>query len=79
MTCNDAGYATSNYGVTYEACIACELNSTYYNPATQLSDLHWALYNMRYAVSSCLFGFDNYTAVNTPCLTRYVVCSYVRI
>jgi hypothetical protein len=79
MTCNDAGYATSTYGATYKACVACELNSTYYEPGTQLSDLHWAIYNMRYALSWCLFGFDNNTGIETPCLTRYVACKYIQI
>ncbi|KAE8451890.1 hypothetical protein EG329_002731 [Mollisiaceae sp. DMI_Dod_QoI] len=72
MTCNDAGYASSTYGATFKACIACELNSTYYDTGSKLSDLHWAIYNLRFALSWCLFGFDNNTATaNTPCLTSF--------
>jgi hypothetical protein len=72
MTCNDLDYTSSTYGATFKACIACELSSTYYDTATKQADLRWAIYNIRYALSWCLFGFDNNTKVaNTPCLTRY--------
>jgi hypothetical protein len=74
MTCDDADYASSTYGATFKACISCELNSTYYNPPKKTSDLQWAIYNLRYALSWCLFGADNNTnTANTPCLTRYVI------
>ncbi len=73
MTCDDADYASSTYGATFKACLACELSSTYVDPNTKESDLQWAIYNLRYALSWCLFGFNNNTDLaNTPCLTRYV-------
>ncbi|CZR59233.1 uncharacterized protein PAC_09125 [Phialocephala subalpina] len=72
MTCDDADYASSTYGATFKACISCELNSTYYNPTKKTSDLQWAIYNLRYALSWCLFGADNNTnTANTPCLTSF--------
>jgi hypothetical protein len=75
MTCDDPDYATSTYGATFKACLTCELSSTYYDPTTKQADLRWAIYNIRYALSWCLFGFDNNTKVaNTPCLTRYGNC-----
>jgi hypothetical protein len=74
MTCDDASYASSLGGATFKACLACELNSTYYDSKTKQSDLDFAIYNFRYALSWCLFGFDNNTATsNTPCLTRYSI------
>jgi hypothetical protein len=72
ITCTDSGYSSSTYGADFEACIACEISSTYYDPTTQISDLHWALYNIRFALSWCLFGWDNNTNIaDTPCITRY--------
>lgn len=72
MTCTDAGYASSTYGPTFKACIACELNSTYYDSVSGLSDLHWAIYNLRFALSWCLFGANNNSnTANTPCLTSF--------
>jgi hypothetical protein len=73
ITCGDSDYSSSTYGATFESCVACELSSTYVDPVTQQSDLQWGLYNLRFALSWCLWGFDNNTAIaDTPCLTRYV-------
>lgn len=76
ITCEDAAYASSTYGATFQACLACELSSTYVDAATNQSDLQWGLYNLRFALAWCLFGFDNNTAITeTPCITRYGVLS----
>lgn len=70
ISCSDSAYAGSTYGADFESCVSCEIASTYYDNTTQTSDLQWALYNLRYALSWCLFGFDNNTQVaDTPCLT----------
>jgi hypothetical protein len=70
ITCQDAAYASALYGPTFEACVACELSSTYVDPVSKASDLQWALYNLRFALSWCLFGFDNNTQrADTPCVT----------
>lgn len=72
MTCDDRDYATSTGGATFKACVGCELSSTYFDSATGQTDLQWGLYNMRFALSWCLFGFGNNTALaDTPCLTRW--------
>lgn len=70
ITCSDSDYSSSTYGAAFKACLACEMGSTYYDPATQISDLHWAIYNLRFALSWCVFGADNNTQIpNTPCMT----------
>lgn len=69
VTCSDAGYSSSTYGAAFKACISCEMSSPYYDTATKISDLHWAIYNLRYALSWCLFGWDNNTVPDTPCQT----------
>jgi len=39
LTCSDSAYASSVTGQTFENCLTCELNSTYVDPVTKLSDL----------------------------------------
>ena len=39
LTCADSAYAGTVAGQTFQSCIACELNSTYVDPTTKLSDL----------------------------------------
>lgn len=72
LTCTDSAYAGSVTGQTFQSCIACELNSTYVDPTTKQSDLQWLLYNLRYTVSWCLWGYPNNTGVSsTPCVTSF--------
>jgi hypothetical protein len=79
ITCQDQEYPYSTYGAAFEACINCELSSTYYDPQTNQSDLQAALYNLRFALSWCLFGWDNNTAVQEiPCLLSFVASFHTR-
>ncbi|KAB8299918.1 hypothetical protein EYC80_000161 [Monilinia laxa] len=69
IVCQDTGY-TSLTGTTYSGCVGCQLTSTFVDPSTNETDLQWGLYNLRYAISWCLFGFPNNTqAEDTPCIT----------
>jgi hypothetical protein len=43
LTCDDSDYKSSIGGPTFQACIACELNSTYEDAATKQTDLQWLL------------------------------------
>lgn len=52
LTCSDSAYASSVAGQNFEACIACELNSTYVDPTTQLSDLQALLCMYLFPVAS---------------------------
>jgi hypothetical protein len=68
MTCNEAAYASSSAGIVFEGCVSCELSSTY--SAKTQTDAQWMLYNMRYALSYCVFGFpDNKNVGSNPCIT----------
>lgn len=72
ITCDDGEYGYSTYGATFQSCIACELGSTFYDSGTNFSDFQAALYNLRFALSWCLWGFDNNTNTeDIPCLTYY--------
>jgi len=69
IVCQDSGY-TSSAGTIYQSCLSCQLSSTYVDPSTKQTDLQWALYNLRYAISWCLWGYPNNTDVgDTPCIT----------
>jgi hypothetical protein len=73
ISCNDGDYASSTYGAAFKSCIACELASTYVDTSSKFkpSDLQAALYNFRFAMSWCVFGWENNTVgTNTPCSTR---------
>ncbi|EPE29709.1 hypothetical protein GLAREA_00869 [Glarea lozoyensis ATCC 20868] len=55
-------------GSTFKSCVECQIKSKFVDPVTHQTDLQFGLYNMRYAVSWCLFGFPNNTDVgSTPC------------
>ncbi|KAF6819776.1 lpxtg-domain-containing protein [Colletotrichum sojae] len=68
VVCRDDSYSTAA-GSVYQNCVSCELMSDY---ATETqTDTQWLLYNLRYAVSYCLFGFpENPNVGSSPCLTR---------
>ncbi|RDW70099.1 hypothetical protein BP5796_08496 [Coleophoma crateriformis] len=72
ITCDDADYIYSTGGTTFESCLACELGSTYQDTTTNQTDFQAAIYNLRYTLATCLFGFANNTALaSTPCLTSF--------
>lgn len=74
ITCLDDDYGQTTYGAAFETCISCELSSTYQD-TSNLTDVAAALYNMRYALAYCLYGFDdNPNVKDTQCLISYVAC-----
>ncbi|ETS00025.1 hypothetical protein M419DRAFT_101778 [Trichoderma reesei RUT C-30] len=62
------GYA-NGAGTVFQGCVQCELNSGYATKGNY-SDNMAALYNLRYAVSYCVFNEpQHYDFVNNPCVT----------
>lgn len=71
IACLDTSYGITP-GQTFQTCVGCQLSSTYVDPTTQQTDLQSALYNMRYAISWCIFGYPNNTQVgSSPCETGF--------
>ncbi|CAM1508344.1 Fc.00g051920.m01.CDS01 [Cosmosporella sp. VM-42] len=67
LVCSQNSYV-SGTGQVFEGCVNCELTSGYKNEDE--TDTQWMLYNVRYAVSYCLFGVpDNKHVISTPCIT----------
>ncbi|KFX87823.1 hypothetical protein V490_07995, partial [Pseudogymnoascus sp. VKM F-3557] len=69
ILCKEADLHTAK-GQTFSKCISCQMTSKAIDPSTGDTDLKWVLYNLRYAMSSCMWGFPGNSSVeNTPCLT----------
>ncbi|KAJ9143725.1 Lpxtg-domain-containing protein [Pleurostoma richardsiae] len=67
ITCDESQYSASA-GVVFESCTNCELSSTYSSQGQ--TDLQWLLYNLRFAISWCVFGDPgNKNAGDNPCIT----------
>ncbi|KKK17445.1 hypothetical protein ARAM_001070 [Aspergillus rambellii] len=68
IVCEDYQFRETAVGRKFQSCISCELNSTYVDSASDESDLEWALYNLRYGFSSCVYGYPEKVGnVSSPC------------
>jgi len=76
IVCDDTDFANTPTGRAFQECISCELNSTAYDTVTGQTDLQWLLYNLRYELSWCVWGFPNATNIgNSPCTTSFA-CAF---
>ncbi|KAH7033504.1 uncharacterized protein B0I36DRAFT_321591 [Microdochium trichocladiopsis] len=72
VVCTDSKYTTQAAGIKYKNCLQC-LQSSHVSKGTE-SDADWYLYNLRYTVNVCLYGYPNVTMeqlVSSPCNTEY--------
>ncbi|KAB5575661.1 hypothetical protein GE09DRAFT_1053184 [Coniochaeta sp. 2T2.1] len=68
LVCDERQYGSSA-GSVFQGCTRCELGSNYSSPDGH-TDLQWMAYNLRYAMSYCLFGdFGNTNVGSNPCIT----------
>lgn len=66
IVCSQDAYAVE--GQLFQECVQCEVLSDHVSSGQ--SDTQWALYNLRYAMSYCLFGVpENDDVLSTPCIT----------
>ncbi|KAI1745915.1 hypothetical protein F4680DRAFT_399619 [Xylaria scruposa] len=66
ITCTDDSFDNSATGIKFKNCVDClqKSNATSSNE----SDVSWFLYNVRYSVDVCLFGFpDDSKSISSPC------------
>ncbi|KAJ5409028.1 hypothetical protein N7509_002911 [Penicillium cosmopolitanum] len=55
-------------GQAFEKCVSCLLESSYADRTSGNTDVNWGLYNLRYAVSECVFGYpDSFSNISSPC------------
>ncbi|KAB5575991.1 hypothetical protein GE09DRAFT_1184861 [Coniochaeta sp. 2T2.1] len=73
ITCKDAQYGSSTAGIKWQNCMSCLQNSTF--SQGNENDQMWFLYNMRYSLSYCIYGYpsaDNAShAITSPCITSF--------
>lgn len=71
VVCNDADFTSTTNGTRFRDCVECELGSTAVESSgSDLgdSDVDWAIYNLRYAFSTCVYGFPiAKQSISTPC------------
>ncbi|KAE9374762.1 hypothetical protein N431DRAFT_503544 [Stipitochalara longipes BDJ] len=68
ITCQDADYVKTESGQKFISCVSCLQTSTASDEDG--SDQEWFLYNLRFALDSCLFGFQQpVDFVPNPCST----------
>ncbi|PGH34910.1 hypothetical protein GX50_02261 [[Emmonsia] crescens] len=71
IVCHDPQY-NSPPGTYFQECVSCELRSPYFRPRsfeTYDTDVKWGLYNLRYALSTCIFDFPQAKpdSLSSPC------------
>ncbi|KAJ5480768.1 hypothetical protein N7539_006662 [Penicillium diatomitis] len=67
IACLDSQF-NNGKGKDFEDCITCQLESTYVDRLSGETDVDWGLYNLRYAFTSCVFGYPEIAAnISTPC------------
>ncbi|KAI0422015.1 hypothetical protein F5X98DRAFT_190479 [Xylaria grammica] len=71
ITCTDDSFDNSTAGIKFKNCLDCLQQS---NATTEAeSDVSWFLYNIRYSVDVCLFGFPNASSegISSPCTINW--------
>ncbi|ORY71512.1 uncharacterized protein BCR38DRAFT_417055 [Pseudomassariella vexata] len=70
ISCTDHDYQSSSKGIKFKNCMECLQNSN--AVSGDENDMNWFLYNLRYSVDVCVYGFPNITkAVSSPCDIDY--------
>ncbi|KAJ3554458.1 hypothetical protein NPX13_g10605 [Xylaria arbuscula] len=73
ISCTDDSYDNSATGIKFKNCLDC-LQKSNATSGTE-SDVSWFLYNLRYSVDVCLFGFPNTTqeseGISSPCTINW--------
>ncbi|KAL4891006.1 hypothetical protein BDV59DRAFT_76368 [Aspergillus ambiguus] len=68
IVCLDRQYSETTVGSNFQQCVECQLRSPFVDTGTGQSDVHWGLYNLRYAFSTCVYGFpESVNNLSTPC------------
>ncbi|TQB72188.1 hypothetical protein MPDQ_006986 [Monascus purpureus] len=69
IVCLDSDYNTTITGSNFQKCVECQLRSSYADNYTGETDVLWGLYNLRYAFSTCVFGYPKQVNnISSPCI-----------
>ncbi|KAK8116599.1 exo-alpha-sialidase neuraminidase protein [Apiospora kogelbergensis] len=70
VTCSDDEYSTTSAGIKFKNCLDCLRDSR--DAKNGETDMSWFLYNLRYSVNVCLYGFPNVSKpISSPCDINY--------
>ncbi|KAI1458502.1 hypothetical protein F4805DRAFT_141396 [Annulohypoxylon moriforme] len=70
IVCNDQDYSTTTAGIRFKNCVECLQES--HAMSNGENDVSWYLYNLRYSVDVCIYGFPNVTkTTSSPCDIDY--------
>ncbi|ATY62973.1 hypothetical protein A9K55_007242 [Cordyceps militaris] len=77
IACGDDSFGAGDSQI-FKGCVECEVNSHFVSPNNQ-TDVTAALYNMRYALSSCLFGVPakDHMLSSNPCVTSKACANFM--
>ncbi|KAJ5579875.1 uncharacterized protein N7459_005860 [Penicillium hispanicum] len=76
IVCLDGSYNQTK-GENFQDCVSCQLKSTFQDTNTGETDVNWGLYNMRFAFSTCVYGYPvSFSNLSSPCT---VSCDGVRL
>ncbi|KAF7597248.1 hypothetical protein BBP40_008090 [Aspergillus hancockii] len=68
IACLDSDFTATSKGSHFQQCVDCELRSSYSDSASGETDVDWGLYNLRYAFTSCVYGFPaSVNNISTQC------------
>ncbi|KAL4864604.1 hypothetical protein BDV12DRAFT_175919 [Aspergillus spectabilis] len=68
IVCLDTEYNTTDVGRKFEQCVGCQLQSTFSDDNTGQTDVEWGLYNLRFAFSTCVYGFpESVSNISSSC------------
>ncbi|KAL4929103.1 uncharacterized protein BDV17DRAFT_83375 [Aspergillus undulatus] len=68
IVCLDREYSDTEVGKKFKDCVGCQLESSFVDDISRESDVEWGLYNLRFAFSSCVYGFPEKVAnLSNPC------------
>ncbi|KAK8112711.1 hypothetical protein PG984_013237 [Apiospora sp. TS-2023a] len=70
ISCHDEEYQSTSSGIKFKNCLDCLQKSRAVNGSE--TDTSWLLYNLRYSVDVCVFGYPNATkGISSPCNIDY--------
>ncbi|KAL4922489.1 hypothetical protein BDW62DRAFT_53797 [Aspergillus aurantiobrunneus] len=68
IVCLDREYSSTDVGRKFRDCVSCQLESTFVDESSRQSDVEWGLFNLRFAFSSCVYGYPEVVSdVSNPC------------
>ncbi|KAB8239671.1 uncharacterized protein BDW43DRAFT_258856 [Aspergillus alliaceus] len=68
IACLDTDFSMTSKGSHFQQCVDCQLRSTYNDDSSGETDVDWGLYNLRYAFTSCVYGYPaQVNNISTQC------------